>query len=76
MGSKESKNSSVATDDVIKFFDFELKHWNETIENLKETWKKIDDRTWMPRYLCDQMEQTETRWTNVKASLLVCFRYS
>lgn len=76
MGGGEStlNSSSRIKDDVIQFFESELDQWNDTIKNLKETSKNPENKDWVPVYLCQQMEQTETKWTNVK-SLIVCFYY-
>lgn len=73
-GDSTLRGSSRVRDDVIQFFESELGQWNDTIRNLKETAKNPENKDWVPVYLCQQMEQTETKWTNVKA-LIVCLHY-
>ncbi|XP_060596417.1 putative leucine-rich repeat-containing protein DDB_G0290503 isoform X2 [Ruditapes philippinarum] len=68
MGAKQSSNKG-NIEDALKFFEDEVKKWDDNIKNLKESWEK-KDRSWVPEYLEQQMDETETRWTNIRTLIL------
>jgi hypothetical protein len=68
MGAKQSSHNGNMKD-ALKFFEDEVEKWNDNIKNLKESWD-TKDRSWVPEYLEQQMDETETRWTNIRTLIV------
>ncbi|XP_053389832.1 filamin A-interacting protein 1-like isoform X2 [Mercenaria mercenaria] len=64
MGGAQS-TQKMATEDILRFLEEEVKTWGDSIKNLRESWKNKE--SWVPAYLRKQIEETETRWLNIKS---------